>query len=163
MVSATIHGLEEIFQGLIFTEPTRILVPNILYQTSYHIDFKDARLREATIDDDLLCKSIMIHEGTEDIKYTATYLEAVTDRGTFQICLMEATNSLLKWMDLKDSEMSTIRSVIPHFVKDELMEVFFSCGPADSDLYYPMRLRNTLIIDYPENKYHVHLKGEAGS
>ena len=42
------------------------------------------------------------------------------------------------------------------------MEVYFSCGPAESDMYYPMRLRNTLIVDYPENKYHVHLKGEAG-
>ena len=25
-----------------------------------------------------------------------------------------------------------------------------------------MWLRNTLIVDYPENKYHVHLQGEAG-
>ena len=25
-----------------------------------------------------------------------------------------------------------------------------------------MWLRNTFIVDYPENKYHVHLNGEAG-
>ena len=43
------------------------------------------------------------------------------------------------------------------------MEVYFSCGPAESDSYYPMWLRNTLIVDYPENKYLVHLQGEGVS
>ena len=65
-------------------------------------------------------------------------------------------------MDISDSMALTIRSSIPPFVRNGPMEVYFSCGPADYDMHYPMWLRNTLIVDYPENKYHVHLKGEAG-
>jgi hypothetical protein len=96
----------------------QMLLPNFLYQTSYSADFKDARWREAAIDDKLLSKSIMIHQGTEDIKYIATYLEAVTDQGTFQVCLTEATSSLLRWMDLKGSKMSMIKSLMPSFIKE---------------------------------------------
>jgi hypothetical protein len=100
LIAATMDGLEEIFEGYTVTISAKVPLPNLLYQTSYRADFEDARWREQTMDDDLLRKSIMIHEGSEEIKFTATYLEAVTDQGTFQICLTEATNSILKWMDL---------------------------------------------------------------
>ncbi len=41
------------------------------------------------------------------------------------------------------------------------MKVFFSSGPAEYNKLYTMWLRNTLIVDFPDNKYHVHLKGTA--
>jgi hypothetical protein len=47
-------------------------------------------------------------------------------------------------------------------MKGQPLKVLFSSGPAEYDTLYPMWLRNTFIVDYPENKYHVHLKGEAG-
>ena len=47
-------------------------------------------------------------------------------------------------------------------MKGQPLKVLFSSGPAEYDTLYPMWLRNTFIVDYPENKYHVYLKGEAG-
>ena len=91
-------------------------------------------------------------------------LRRFIDKGTFELCFTEATNSILKWMNISDSMALKIRSSIPPFVRTEPMEIYFSSGPAarEYDMRYPMWLRNTFIVDYPENKYHIHLKGEAG-
>ena len=72
------------------------------------------------------------------------------------ICFTEATNSILKWMDISDSMALTIKSSIPPFLWKEPLEVFFSSGPAECDMRHPMWLRNTFIVDHPGNKYHVH-------
>ena len=65
-------------------------------------------------------------------------------------------------MDISDNMALTIRSSIPPFVRKGDMEVYFSCGPAESDIRYPMWLRNTFTIGYPDDEYHVHLRSEAG-
>ena len=64
-------------------------------------------------------------------------------------------------MDISGDISSMISSTLPTCTKGQPLKVFFSSGPAEYDKLYTMWLRNTFIVDFPENKYHVHLKGEA--
>ena len=78
MVSITTDGLVRIFEGKTVTESARMLLPNLLYKTSYSCDFTDARWREQTMDDDMLRKLIIVHDGKEDIKLVRRMLNTLT-------------------------------------------------------------------------------------
>ena len=96
-------------------------------------------------------RSWSVKEGRTQKKYTSTYLEAVINCNIMGICFTEATNSILRWMDISGDISSTIRSTLPTCMKGQPPKVFFSSGPAEYDTLYPMWLRNTFIVDFPEN------------
>ncbi len=110
---------------------------------------------------DMLRQLIMASEGRDDPKYTSTYLEAVIDGSTMGICVNEATNSILRWMDITGDISSMIKTTCPTYMRGQHLKIFFSSGQAGHDKHYTMWLRNTLIVYFPDNKYHVHLKGTA--
>ena len=64
-------------------------------------------------------------------------------------------------MDISGDISGMIKATLPAYMKGQPLKIFFSSGPAEYDKHYTMWLRNTLIVNFPENKYHVHLKGEA--
>ena len=65
-------------------------------------------------------------------------------------------------MDIPGDISGIIRTTCPTCMKGQPLKIFFSSGPAEYDKHYTMWLRNTVIVDFPYNKYQVHLKGEAG-
>ena len=99
LVSTTIDGLIRIFEGKLVSAPSMALLPNLLLIC----DTKDARWREQTMDDDMLHTSIRVSEEKDDVKYISTYLVAVISGDIYRICITEATNSILQWMDLPDN------------------------------------------------------------
>ena len=66
----------------------------------------------------------------EDPKYTFTYLEAVIDGDIMGICFTEATNSILKWMDISGGISQMIKATLPFCMKGQPLKVLFSSGPA---------------------------------
>ena len=94
-------------------------------------DTKDARWREQTTDNDMLCQSIMANEGGNDPKYTSTYLEAVIDGDTMGICVKEATNSILRWMDMQHDQ-------------DNMSDLYAWTAPEDLLLQWTGRIRQAL-------------------
>ena len=61
----------------------------------------------------MLRQSIMANEGGDDPKYTSTYLKAVIDDSTMGICVQEATNIILRWMDITGDMSSMIKTTLP--------------------------------------------------
>jgi hypothetical protein len=150
LVFITMDGIVQIFPASVTASSTAFL-PHLLLIC----DTKDSRWREQTTDNDMLRQSIMASEGGDDPKYTSTYLEAVINGDTMWICVKEATNSILRWMDITGDISSMIRTTCPTYMRGQPLKIFFSSGPAEYDKHYTMWLRNTLIMDFPENKYHV--------
>ena len=62
-------------------------------------------------------------------------------------------------MDITGDTSSMIKTTLPTHMRGQPLKVFFSSGPAEYDKLYTTWLRNTFIVDFPDNKYHVHLKG----
>ena len=49
------------------------------------------------------------------------------------ICFTEATNSILKWMDITGDISQTIKSTLPSCMKGQPLKVLFSSGPEEYD------------------------------
>ena len=80
------------------------------------------------LNDDRLRQSVMAsEEGTSPI-YTSTYLEAIQDGSTLEICVKEPTSDVMSWMDLSDEVMNTIRISCPAYLRNQPLNVF---SPAD--------------------------------
>ena len=84
-------------------------------------------------------------EGTSPI-YTWTYLEAIQDGSTLEICVKEPTSDVMSWMDLSDEVMNIIRTSCPAYLRNQPLKVFFSSGPPDDADNYTTCLRNTLMV-----------------
>ncbi len=64
----------------------------------------------------------------------------------------------MSWMDLSDEVMNIIRTSCPVYLRNQPLKVFFSSGPPDDTDNYTTWLRDTLMVHFPDNKYHVHPK-----
>jgi hypothetical protein len=96
-------------------------------------------------------------EGTPPI-YTSTYLEAIHDGSTLEICVKEPTSNVMSWMDLSDKVVTIIRTSCPAYLRNQPLKAFFSTGPPDDADNYTSWLRKTIMVYFPDDKYHVHPK-----
>ena len=105
--------------------------------------------------DSMLRGTIDTSERGDDPTHTSVWLRTQGTDAVQEVRIIEPTRDILSFLDLNQNLTEMLRSRFPTRIWDQPLKVFYTSVAPDPDTHW---LRNTLIVEFPDNILLLHLK-----